>query len=211
MNGEAVEIDAFPLMVMPGEVELVVLDEAGTRHRELYELNAGESLILDLRAMLPVITVEANPGLEGPDRGPSSEEQGARRAQFEKAQRTAKRRTRNLRWASFATLGLAGASGVAALSFGLLANDARKKFEADTCLEFPGGDCPDDFVPGDPGFHNRSYERYALASAILSGVSAGFAVGALVTGVLSLRYRRESRTSARVHIRPSLGGVHVEF
>lgn len=205
VNGETVLLDGFPVVFAPGQLEVRVVDEQGLERSEVYTLAAGDSLILDLRALLPEPEPEPEPKPEPPPPQPPAPvdtDAGDR-------ERLAKR-ARDLRVASFGTLGVAGASGIAALTLGLLATSAQRRYEEQTCFEFPMGECPEGFEIGDPELQRRNYERYALGTTVMVSVTAGVALAALVTGTLSIRYARASR-SARVELRPHPGGFALRF
>jgi len=212
VDGEVVALDAFPLLIMPGEVEITVIDETDTARDERYELLAGESLVLDLRALLPPPP--------DPDRGPDitlgpepEPEPNPPPYTAEQAERDAGRAKR-LRAASFSLAGLTGASGVASLTLGLLTAAARRDLYEDTCYDQDDGVCPPDFDIGTAGRHNRSYERYAIGTTVAVGLTAGFAVSALVTGLLSRRYAKRAKRAhdaPQVEITPIVSGVLVRF
>jgi tetratricopeptide (TPR) repeat protein len=205
IQGEPVELDAFPLLVLPGEIEVEVVDAAGKHAREFYELDAGESLVVDLRALLPPPPEPPEPELIV-DEGPSQAELEAARARA--------RRGRTLRKITWAGLGLSGAGAVAAATFGGLALREKRLFEDATCFEFEGGVCPPDHPIGDPGLHSRSYTRYVLAGTITAGVSAGVAVTSAIIGLVSLRYDRpRARSGGRASVRivPGPGLINLRF
>ena len=203
VDGEGVELDAFPVMLMPGQIEITVVDEAGTERQDSYELLAGESLLLDIRALLPPPTPEPDINLVEPVDPDPVDQQTIEQAQRDRT------RAQRLRSASFAMIGLGGAAGAATLTLGVLALIARRDFNEDTC----DGMCPPDFVPGDPEAHIRDYERYALGTTISVGLTAGFAVTALVTGVLSIHYARRAKRvdNVRIRLEPTVRGLAIRF
>lgn len=207
VNGEAHTLEDFPIVLEPGSFELEVTDADGDSGVERYELAAGESLVVDLRALLPAKTVP-EPII---DRPPEPDDERI----------TGERRAADLRVATWIGLGLTGATGVAAIVTGSLTVVERDRFNAATCVDSgvcPGADDPDQAPPGDPEAHLRAFENYRLATNVLVGVSAGLAVGTLVVGLLALRSKRELERrrargddAARLRLRPSFGGLRLEF
>jgi tetratricopeptide (TPR) repeat protein len=199
VNGERVELDEFPRLVLPGEIEIEVVAQTGARARESYELAAGEKLIVDLRGLLPA--PEPPPPEIVDDEGPSAAELAAARA---RAQRSAT--LRKLTWVG---LGMTGASAIAATTLGLLALHERRLYEQFTCFEFTDHVCPPDFSTGDVDAHHRAYTRNVWGGTIVAGVSGGFAIATLVIGLVSVRSAR-TRSSA-VRIVPAPAGIGLRF
>lgn len=205
VNGERVELDDFPRLVLPGAIELEVVAQTGERARESIELVAGETLIVDLRELLPA--PEPPPLDIVVDEAPSFAELEAARA---RAQRAAT--LRKLTWVG---IGVTGATAITASTLGLLAQRERKRYERFTCFEFVGQVCPPDFEPGDADAHRRAYGRYVRSGTILAGVSGGFAIATLVIGLVAVRSSRpragSSSGSPRVSLVPTPGGIGLRF
>jgi hypothetical protein len=200
VNGERIELDDFPHLVAPGELEIEVVAQTGERASESYELHAGETLILDLRGLLPA--PEPPPPEIIEDEGPSAAELEADRARG--------RRTATLRKVTWVGLGLTGGTAIAATTLGVLALRESRRYEEDTCFEFPGQMCPSDFEPGSAEAHLRAYEAYVRGGTILASVSGGLAIATLIVGLVSVRGSR-SRTSSSVRIVPAPAGLGVQF
>ncbi len=202
VGGQRRELDELPLLLPPGPVEIEVVDEAGERGRETYELAAGESLVVDVRALLPTPILEPPPPLEpAPAPAPSPEPDADRQ-----------HRAKQLRTATWVGLGLTGAALGSYAALTVLAVREREAYLAATCFDQPGGECPADFVIGDPQGHFTRYNRLRVGAFVSVGVAGGLALGSLVVGLVSLRFEREAtREQARVRVRPSLGGLAVEF
>lgn len=202
--GQRVELDGFPVLVMPGEVEVEVVDAAGKRASEVYELGAGDALVVDLRALLPPEPEPKPPeDIETPAEPPEDIEPPAPAPRGELL--------RKLTWAG---IGLSAGTAIAAGTMGYLTGRQGQDFEVDTCYEFPDGICPGDFEPGDPRSHNSTYRRYWISTAVLTGVSGALAVASLAVGLASRRYRRSGHgpgARATVQIWPTLGGVAIQF
>lgn len=205
-------LDEFPLAMLPGEIEIEVEASDGRKGSERYTLAAGESLVVDVRALLPSPIVEPpRPELEDPDR-----------AQREAAQRdiaTHGRRLRVLRPATWAGLGVTGAAGVTILTVGLLAVRGKRLYEAEDCFGPPhDGVCPPDY-DGDPEARLAEFERLRLGTNIAIGIGAGLALTTLVVGLVALRERNRHRAArarlealrptARIRFNP--GGLRLEF
>jgi tetratricopeptide (TPR) repeat protein len=203
VNGERVEIDGFPRLVLPGEIEVEVVAKSGERAHESYDLAAGETLIVDLRGLLP--TPEPPPPDIVVDDGPNPAELEADRARA-RARRTAK--LRKLTWVG---IGVTGASVIGASTLGLLAQRERKLYEQFTCFEFVGQVCPPDFAIEDADAHRRAYGRYVWSGTIVAGVSGGFAIATLVIGLVAVRSARPRAGSSKVAWVPMPGGIGLRF
>jgi hypothetical protein len=199
VNGELVDLDEFPRLVLPGEIEIEVVAQTGERASESYELEAGETLILDLRGLLP--TPEPPPPEIVDDQGPSAVELEAARARA--------RRTATLRKLTWVGVGVTGASVIATATLGGLAVREGRLYEKFTCFEFPDHMCPADFEVGDADAHLRAYGRYVRGGTILAGVSGGVAIATLVIGLVSVRSTRPQTGSVRFV--PAPGGLGLRF
>jgi hypothetical protein len=201
VNGEKIDLDGFPRLVLPGEIEIEVVAQTGERARESVELSAGETLIVDLRGLLPA--PEPPPPELVVDEGPSPAELDADRARA--------RRTATLRKLTWVGVGLTGGSAITASTLGLLAQRERKLYEKFTCFEFVGQVCPPEFAIEDVDAHRRAYTRYVWSGTILAGVSGGFAIATLVVGLVAVRSSRPRAGAARVLLVPMPGGFGLRF
>lgn len=201
--GQRRELDELPILLTPGPVIVEVVDEQGVRARETYEIAAGEALVVDLRALLPPAPEPIDDNVEI-EPGPSPEQLEAARVHALRA--------KQLRVATWIGVALTGAAGVSLGTMAGLAGRERNAYLDATCFEFGGGDCPDDFVPGDPEAHFDAYLRHRLGARISAGLVGGLAVGTLVVGLVSLRLERKAaRERARVRLVPMPGGLALEF
>ena len=207
IRGEPVALDAFPLRVLPGEIEIEVVDEQGVHAKESYDLLAGEALVVDLRGLLPALPKplpqpppEPNPGHNDTDQ--TDLDHGRLAARAAKLRRTT--------WVS---LGLTGATAIAMVPTGIVMQRERARFATDSCYDFPNDACPDDFPIGEPDLHYARQRAYTIATGIVGGISASFALTALITGVLSVRASRKAKAAraAQVRVRPALGGLTLQF
>lgn len=201
VDGERVELDGFPRLVLPGEIEIEVVARTGARARESIELAAGETSIVDLRGLLPA--PEPPPPDIVVDEGPSPAELEAERA---RARRAAK--LRKLTWAG---VGVTGVSAIAAGTLGLLARREAQLYDQFTCFEFDGQVCPSDFELGDPDAHLRAHGRYVWSGTILAGVSGGFAIATLVVGLVAVRSAKPRAGASTVSWVPTPSGFGLRF
>ena len=210
--GELRELGELPLLLPPGPVTIEVVDERGKRARETYQIAGGEALVVDLRALLPPppepeldLDPKLDPGVEpGVDSGPTPEQLEAARVHA--------RRSKRLRTATWAGIGLTGAAGIATATLGGLAARERQAYDRFTCFEYPNGDCPKGFVTGEPKTHLLAFKRYRIGAGIALGLTGGFAIGTLAVGLLSLRSKRKAdRAQSKVRITPDLGGFTLRF
>lgn len=203
VNGEPVEIDGFPRLVLPGQIEIEVVAQTGERARESFQLAAGETHVVDLRGLLPA---PEPPPPELVVEGPSPAELEADRARA--------RRTATLRKLTWVGIGLTGASAIAASTLGLLARRELRLYEQFTCFEFMGV-CPPEFEIGDPEAHLRAHGRYVWSGTVLAGVSGGLAITTLVIGLVAVRRSRaragSSTVSPTVWFEPTPGGIGLRF
>jgi tetratricopeptide (TPR) repeat protein len=211
VQGQPVELDAFPVLVMPGEIEIEVVDAHGVRARETYELGAGEALVVDLRSLLPPPPREPGPK-PITDPGPSAGELEAARARG--------RLALTLRKTAWAGVGVSGAAAISVVTLGLLARRERRLFDAGSCYSFVDSACPDDFELGDPEAHERAYRQYALGATVMGSVTAGLGLATLVVGLVSIRRADQARQAqggssrhdrASVRVTPALGGLTLQF
>lgn len=206
IDGQVVELDAFPILVLPGEIEIEVADAQGKHAREFYELAAGEALIVDLRALLPLPVEPPKPEVVT-DTGPSADELAAARTHARKAKR--------LRAVTWGGVALTGATAVGAVTVGVLALREDRLYGTDTCLEYDDGICPSDFQVGEAEAHFFRYRGLVISSTVLAGVSGAAALTTLIVGLVSVRHERASRIGQRgranVRLRPVLGGLSLSF
>ncbi|MFV8751347.1 hypothetical protein ACNOYE_12450 [Nannocystaceae bacterium ST9] len=197
--GERHQLDEFPLPLSPGEITVEIVDAEGIHGRESYSLEAGEALVLDLRALWPApepepeIEPEPEPEL-GPD--PRVLEQQRERAKA-------------LEISTWTGLGLTGLGLIAVGVSGGFALDYSRREAARVCDVNP---CPEGWPTDRPELiqHLRDAE---LATNVAIGVSAVLAVATLAVGISAIRankmIRRGERTRASTRVR--LRGLGFEF
>jgi tetratricopeptide (TPR) repeat protein len=206
VQGEPVELDAFPLLVTPGDIEIEVVDEQGQRAHETYDVLAGEALVIDVRALLPAIQPEQVD--EPVDVVADSDAQRQAAETRLEAAREHTRRAASLRRTTWIALALTGSTAIAAGTFGGLALREKQLYDEQTCLQFEGMNCPPDWSIGDPQRHWQLYRSHAITGTVLASISGALAIGTLVVGLVSVRHQRASRL---VRVRPSLGGLVLHF
>jgi len=205
VDGTLRTLDELPLLLEPGSVVIDVVNEVGEARTETYELAAGEALIVDVRALLrpepaPVPTPPPPLDIRPIERVDEALDQNL--AQWAKPLRTA----------TWIGLGSSGAFGIAAATLAGLAAREGRAYQQFTCVERPGGRCPDEFEIGDPPAHLEAFGDYRLAARITGGVAGGLALGTLIVGLLSVRAQRQAnRTNPRVQLTPGLGSFTLRF
>jgi hypothetical protein len=203
VGGKRVELDDFPRLVLPGEIEIEVVADSGARERESYELFAGEALIIDLRGLLPPPPEEPPPPELEVDEGPTPAELEAERARA--------RRAATLRTVTWVGLGLTGATAIGAVTLGGLSLRERDLYGKTTCFQFDGDVCSSDFEIGDPESHLRAHGHYVRGGTILAGVSGGLAIATLVIGIVAVRASKALEVDATVMIVPTPTGFLLRF
>ncbi len=204
--GELHTLEDFPLPLQPGDIEVEVVDEAGLRGRERYTLAAGDSLVLDLRALLPPV-----PDVEEPDREPETETETPTSERPDPALVRRARAAKPLRTSAWVALGTTGGAGIVlGVLGGLTLATSGGPWANATCFEYPEGTCPDDFPITAPEVAQR-FERLRLGTNVMIGVTGAVGVGALVLGLLAIRATRAERALAKLHVRPSAGGFAISF
>jgi hypothetical protein len=201
VNGERIELDGFPHLVLPGKIEIEVVAQTGERAGDTIELAAGETLIVDLRGLLPA--PEPPPPDVVVDEGPSPAELEAALARA--------RRTTTLRNVTWVGIGLTGASAITATTLGLLARREHQLYEQFTCFEFPGQACPPEFEIDDVDAHLRAHGRYVWSGTILAGVSGGLAITTLVIGLVVVRRSKARAGASTVSVVPTPAGIGLRF
>jgi tetratricopeptide (TPR) repeat protein len=203
VDGTLRTLDELPLLLEPGAVVIEVVNELGDARTETYELAAGEALVVDVRALLRPVPV--------PVPVPVPDIQAIEPVDDGLDQRLAQR-AKQLRTATWIGLGSSAAIGIAAATLAGLAVREGRAYTQFTCVEFPGGRCPDGFEIGDPSAHLRAFEDFRLAARITAGVAGGLALGTLVVGLLSVRAKRQAnRANPRVQLTPGMGSFTLRF
>jgi tetratricopeptide (TPR) repeat protein len=203
VDGERVELDAFPRLVLPGEIEIEVVAKSGARASESYELAAGEKLIVDLRGLLPPPELPPPEIVEVEDDGPTVAELEAARVRA--------RQAATLRKLTWVGLGVTGATAIGAATLGGLAQRESDLYEKYTCFQFTDDVCPSDFELGDAQSHLRAYHQYVRSGTILAGISGGFAIATLVIGIVAARKSKPRAGAPSVLVVPMSNGIVLRF
>lgn len=195
---EVHELDEFPLLLMPGEIEVEVVDAEGVVGRESYVLDAGEALVLDVRPLWPEPEVVPEPEVE-PEVEPEP---------FHPDPRLVKRAKilRNSTWAGM------GATGLGLIAIGVSGGLWAEYHRREDALLCP---CPPEGQPPDRPMWIERMNTAQLANNITIGVTAAVAVATLAVGIMAIRATREAKRGAQVRsatrMRVRLGGLGFEF
>lgn len=189
-------LDEFPLPLQPGELDIEVVDADGVTGRDSYVLAPGDSLVIDIRAMWPASAPDPDPEPDPPpelDTGPEP-------AELERAHR----RARGLKIATYASLGLFGASGLGWAIAGGLAISYQRRGNALVC----NGPC-DELSTTRLDLIDKQQDA-ELATNVLLVVSGGLALTTLGLGIAALQARKRVR-KLEARVQPGLGGFTLAF
>jgi hypothetical protein len=196
VDGDERGRDEFPLLVMPGEHEVVVVERNDERRTRSNRLEPGTVWTVDFAK--PAEAIEK----AGP--GPVFQPPPA----FDEIER--ERRRRIVRSLFYTSLGLTAASGVTLGVFGGLTLREARAFEAAQCGE--KSECVDAGNPDYPADHERNFENYKLTTNVMVGVTAGLAATSVVLGIVGFAGSRGSADETdepRVSFGP--GAVRMRF
>jgi hypothetical protein len=200
--GEVRDLDEFPLLLMPGEIAVEVVDADGVVGRETYTLGAGEASVLDIRALWP----EPEPD---PDPEPQPEPE-VEPEPFRPDPRLVKR-AKALRISTWTGLGLTGAGLIAIGVAGGFAVDLHRR---EAALECPIDGCPDDW-PTERPMLIEQMNTAKLISNVAIGVTSMLAVTTLAVGIVAIRETRQARRGGQVksatRMRVRVSGLAIEF
>lgn len=203
INGQAHSIEEFPLPLMPGEIEVEIVDAQGVHGRERYSVGAGEALVLDLRALWPEPEVEPE---VVPEPEPKPEPEPEVRPDPSLA-----RRAKALQISTWTGMGLTGAGLIAFGIAGGLALDYHRREGARVCED---GDCPDGW-PTDRAIWIERMDRAELATNVALSVTAVLAVSTLAVGIAAIQSTRQARRGGQVRsatrMRVRVSGLGIEF
>lgn len=214
--GRTVPLDDFPLVLLPGTVDVEVfgLKPDERRSRPAY-ITAGESFTLYVAPFDSESQVVRSPVLPPPNDDPVDELR-------------LERRQRQLVAAFGVGAGLTAASGVAMAVTGGLALYHQRRFDTELCPNpcvvlnedgtpmldpngntIPRGTAENDVYPDD---HEAELARYRPIANALMGVTVGLAVATALVGTFAFRKRDRERASGpqsngkRVRARVRVGG-----
>lgn len=194
--GEPRRLDEFPLPLQPGELDIEVVDADGVIGRDSYVLAPGDSLVIDIRSIWPDPDPEPEPDPEVPpelDAGPEP-------AELERAHR----RARSLKIATYASLGLFGASALGWATAGGLAISFQRRGNALVCM----GPC-DELSTTRLDLIEKQQDA-ELATNVLLVVGGGLALTTLGLGIAALQARKRVR-KLDARVQPRLGGFALAF
>lgn len=191
VDGDPRARDEFPLLVMPGEHEVVVLEKSGEERRRSYTLAPGGVWTVDFTR--PTETVPA-PAFKPPP-------------QFDELER--ERRRRIVRGLFYSGVGLTAAAGVTLGVFGGLTVREHAAFSAGACGD--ADSCEDAGFPAYSADHERNFNNYKLTTNVMVGVTAGLAGVTLVLGIIGYARPKGDAAAATSRIRIDPTGLRMRF
>lgn len=216
--GRTVPLDDFPLLLLPGTVDVEVFGlQADERRSRPAYITPGEEFTLYIAPFDSKVVDEVEPS--GPVLGGGVDP--LRQA----------RRQRQQRAAFWVGTGLTAVSGIALAVTGGLTRYHQLQFEASKCANpciqrddqgnpifgedgetIPLGSPSRDLYPHD---HQAAFERYKPAANALLGVTIGLGVATALVGVFAFRKRDDARrpagSGARAHVRVGGSGLVVRW
>lgn len=192
LDGEPRTKQDFPVRVLPGAHDVVIVEKDGERREQGFDLEPGSLVLVDF----------SRPAQEGPASGPTF--QPPRFGDDGQAER----RRRATRALFYTSAGLTGAAGISLGVFGALTQREKRLFEEGLCGDQEECSGEDPEYPAD---HERRFADFKTTTNVLVGVTAGLAAVTLVLGIVSFTQaeRREKSDSARV--RWGVGGLRMHF
>jgi hypothetical protein len=190
--GRTVPLDDFPLVLVPGTIDVEVFGlRPNERRTRSVTIVGGES------QTFYVAPFEAPQVVVVPPPGPTPEV--AR--DDERDDLRVERRRNALRTTFWVGAGLTAASGIATAVMGGLTLYHRKQFQRDLC----GTVCNDPDAPPYPEDHELAFERYQPVTNALVGVTVGLSVATALVGTFAFRKRPDaSKAGTRARTRPSV-------
>lgn len=202
IDGEVHELDEFPLPLMPGEIEVEVVDADGVVGREMYTLAAGEALVLDIRALWP----EPEPEVE-PEPEPEVEPVPVR------VDPRLLKRAKALRISTWTGVGLTGAGLIAIGVAGGLALEFHRREDARLCPQTDEG-CGNGWTPNRPMLIEQMNTAKRVGNVAI-GLTTVVAVTTLAIGIMAIRTTRQAKRGAQVksatRMRVRVSGLGFEF
>lgn len=195
VDGDSRDRDAFPLLVAPGEHEVVVVERNGEQTRRSHTLEPGAVWTVDFAR-----TAQApEPGNPGPTFKPPPA--------FDELER--ERRRRIVRSLFYTSAGLTAAAGVTLGVFAGMTLREAKAFQQAQC-----GTRPECLEAGDPDYpsdHENRFVNYKATTNVMVGVTAGLAGVTLVLGIVGFSRSKANagESSARVRLEPA--GLRMRF
>jgi hypothetical protein len=193
--GRTVPLDDFPLLLLPGTVDVEVFGLGPNERRTRPVAITGGDVATFYVAPFERELVVTPPK---PDPAPGDAVDELR----------LERRRRGLRTAFWVGTGLTASSGVAVAVLGGLTLYHRNEFRRDLCAVT----CDDPDAPPYPEDHELAFERYKPLTNALVGVTVGLAVATALVGTFAFRKRpSDGRTGAQARVRMGASGLVVRW
>ncbi len=203
IDGVEVTLATEGNLVLPGPHDVAINDDEGRTSQQRVVVVAGTRVVVRFDDAFNGETVEDAPQNPTVDMNPPL--MSPREA----------RRSRALRRGMWFAVGLTAASGVSLLGVGVATLDAKRTFEASLC----DGPCPEG-VSYDADAASRFYQL-RTASNTLVGITAASALVLTVLAIMGADRRnkvqgderggRSTPTAARWRLRPTVGGLQLDF
>ncbi|MGB1277811.1 MAG: tetratricopeptide repeat protein, partial [Nannocystaceae bacterium] len=167
VNGKLITKKEFPVRILPGVVQVEFIGEQAWQREQLdTSVTAGGTAVFRFNGFT---RPDVGPAIPQPIPDTRSRARGDGRL------------ARSLFWAG---AGMTAASGVVMGAFGGLTMREKSQFEAAACHGMCTG--PTEY----PEDHENRFHRYREVTNVMIGVTAGFAVFTVVTGVIALSTKR---------------------
>jgi hypothetical protein len=189
--GRTVPLDDFPLVLLPGTIDVEVFGlRPNERRTRSVTIVGGEPQTF-------YVAPFEEPSVVVPPPRPTPEVE----RDDERDDPRLERRRRGLRTTFWVGTGLTAGSAVAMAVMGGLTLYHRKQFRQDLCGEV----CEDPDAPPYPEDHELAFERYQPITNALVGVTVGLSVATALVGTFAFRKRPDAgKAGTRARTRPSV-------
>lgn len=198
LDGSLMATEDFPHLVDPGPHTVEFKGDRPEHHRiRTIEVAGGQVVRIDVPAFVdPPAPTQVDPPETGPQPEPADPQED--------------RRKRALRVTFWSGVGLTAASGLSLAVLGPLTLRAKNDFEGSQC----GTPCEEGSYPA---AEERRFENRKLATNVMVGVTAGFALATAIVAIVTFAPEAagrdgaggNARAQARVFAGP--GGLHLRF
>ncbi len=192
VDGRVVPLDDFPLVLLPGtvDVEVLGLGPEERRTRAAY-ITGGETTTFYVAPFEPRVATPS-----GPTTDPNDTADELR----------LERRRQALRTSFWVGTGLTAASATAMTVMGSLTLYHQRRYHDELCARV----CPPDEIKPYPTDHEAKFERYKPATTALVGVTVGLAVATAALSTFAFRKparERAHKLAARVRSQVRVGAT----